>query len=53
MNLKIISWNVRRLNDRDKGMKVGNSLRMWKIDIVCLQETKLESKDVVRNLWGC
>jgi exonuclease III len=30
-------------------------LRQWKVDIVCLQETKMEyiSSSFVRNLWGC
>ena len=54
MNLRIISWNVRGLNARAKRRRVSNSLRMWKGDVVCLQETKLEIVDpvVVRSLWG-
>lgn len=55
MKPKIISWNVRGLNERDKRLRVKNLLRDWKTYIVCLQETKLEfvSRAVVLNLWGC
>ena len=54
MNLRIISWNVRGLNDREKRRRVLNSLRLWKGDVVCLQETKMESisTGVVRSIWG-
>jgi exonuclease III len=33
---------------------VRNLLRQWQVDIVCLQETKLEliSKRVINSLWG-
>jgi exonuclease III len=41
MNPKVLTWNVRRLNERDKRLRVSNLLRDWKVDIVCLQETKL------------
>ena len=54
MNLKIISWNVRGLNARDKRQQVHHMLKLWNTDIVCLQETKLDFIDrrVVRSLWG-
>jgi exonuclease III len=53
--LKIVSWNVRGLNERDKRLRIRGLIRERKADIVCLQEIKLESisKDVVRSLWGC
>ena len=41
MKLKMVSWNVRGLNDSQKRLVVRNLLREWKCDIVCLQETKL------------
>ena len=41
MNLNIFSWNVRGLNDSAKRARVCNLLSIWKIDIVCFQETKL------------
>ena len=55
MNLKILSWNVRGLNDRRKRSIVKNLLRDWKCDVICLQETKLTGMDrqMVGNLWSC
>ena len=55
MNLKIISWNVRGLNDKEKRLKIRNFLRSWRADIVCLQETKLElvTRGLVRSIWSC
>jgi exonuclease III len=54
MKPRIISWNVRRLNKREKCLRVSNLLRNWKVDIVCLQETKLKgmSRNIVRSSWG-
>ena len=54
MNLKIISWNVRGLNERDKRLRVRNLIRNWRLDIVCLQETKMEliTRVVILSLWG-
>ena len=45
MNLKILSWNGRGLNDRRKRLIVKNLLRGWKCDVICLQETKLTGMD--------
>jgi exonuclease III len=55
MKHKILSWNVRGLNDRDKRLRISNLLRLWKVDIVCLQETKLKGvmDGFVHSLWGC
>jgi exonuclease III len=55
MKSKILSWNVRGLNEMNKRLRVRNLLKEWKADIVCLQETKLEvvSRGVVRSLCGC
>ena len=39
---KLLSWNVRGLNEGDKWLRVRNLLRQLKVDIICLQETKLE-----------
>ena len=53
MNLKIIFWNVKGLNDRDKRLRVRNVVRKWGPDIICLQETKMEliTRAVICNLW--
>ena len=55
MNLKILSWNVKGLNDCRKRSIVKNLLREWKCDVICLQETKLTGMDkqMVGNLWSC
>jgi hypothetical protein len=55
MNPRLISWNVRGLNQRSKQLKIRNLLRQWKADIICLQETKLDliSNSIVKSLWGC
>ena len=45
ISLKILSWNVRGLNDCRKRSIVKNLLREWKCDVICLQETKLTSMD--------
>lgn len=42
MNLKILSWNVRDLNEKDKRLQIKKLLRTLRVDIVFLQETKLE-----------
>ena len=55
MNLKLISWNVKGLNEVDKRLQIRNLLLSWKADIVCLQETKLEwiTRGIVRSIWSC
>ena len=52
MIIKFLSWNVRSLNDPHKRVVVKNLLREWKCDIVCLQESKLDSTSsiMVKNL---
>ena len=53
MNLKIIFWNVKGLNDRDKRLRVRNLVRKWGPNVICLQETKMESitRAVIHSLW--
>lgn len=54
MRIKILSWNVRGLNDSRKQSTIKSLLMKWKADIVCLQETKIEdwSQQLVNSLWG-
>ena len=54
MNLRLLSWNVRELNNPRKRLVCKNLLKEWKCDIVYLQETKVASIDTtfVRSLWG-
>ena len=55
MNLKIISWNVRGLNDCEKRLRIQNMIKGWGANIICLQETKMEliTRREIRSLWGC
>lgn len=55
MKPKILSWNVRGLNDCNKRLRIKALLRLWKGDVVCFQETKRRFIDrkFVRGLWGC
>ena len=43
MSLRLLSWNVRGLNNPQKREVCKNILKEWRYDIVCLQETKLSS----------
>jgi hypothetical protein len=55
MNLNILTWNVRGLNEGRKRLRIRNLLSKWKVDIVCPQETKLQliSNQLVQSLWRC
>ncbi|XP_070013728.1 uncharacterized protein [Nicotiana sylvestris] len=43
MRAKIISWNIRGLNDKSKRSTIKALIQKWKPDILCLQETKTET----------
>lgn len=55
MKPKIVSWNVRGLNEADKYFQIKNLLHEWKRCIVCFQKTKLKyiPRNIVRSLWSC
>ena len=42
MKIKILSWNVRGVNDSDKRKVIKNLIRTNRVDLVCLQETKVQ-----------
>ena len=61
MKIKIISWNIRGVNDRDKRKVIKALIRSQKADLVCLQETKIQdiSREIIHSLgvgrflgWG-
>ena len=42
MKVKILSWNVRGVNYPEKRMVIKNFIRTQRVDLVCLQETKIQ-----------
>ena len=42
MKLKLFSWNVRGANNPDKRNIIINFIRSQRVDLVCLQETKIQ-----------
>ena len=42
MKLKLFSWNVRGANNPNKRNVIRNFIRSQRVDLVCLQETKLQ-----------
>ena len=47
MKIKIISWNVRGVNDPEKRRVIKSFLRYNRADLVCLQETKVQQMNNV------
>ena len=54
MNLKLMSWNVRGANDVNKRRIIKSVVRKQKVDLMCIQETKIQlmTDGVVKNLGG-
>ena len=54
MKFKLVSWNVRGLNNKDKIRLVKTVMGGWNANIICLQETKLEGDVIeeIRQIWG-
>ena len=40
MKVRILSWNVRGVNDQEKRKVIKAFIKTQRVDIVCLQETK-------------
>jgi len=53
MKVKILTWNVRGLNNEASKNLVKTSLQKWKADVICLQETKVNKgvERVAFQLW--
>lgn len=53
MDLKIISWNVRGMENRDKRAVIKQSITCAFPDIFCLQESKIQSMSdaLVKEVW--
>ena len=52
MKLRLLSWNVREANDNSKRKVIKAMIRNQRVDLFCLQETKIQSmsEGVVRSL---
>ena len=52
MNLKLLSWNVKGANDNNKRRIIKSFVRKQKVDLLCIQETKIQlmSEGVVKSL---
>ena len=52
MKLRLLSWNVRGVNDSSKRKVVKALIRSQRVDLFCLQETKIQAmlEGVVRSL---
>ena len=50
MKIKILSWNVRGVNDPEKRRVIKSFLRSNRADLVCLQETKAQQ---MNNVMAC
>ena len=50
MKIKMLSWNVRDVNDPDKRKVIKNFLRTHRVDLVCLQEAKVQD---MNNVMAC
>ena len=47
MKVKILSWNVWGVNDPGRRKIIRNFIRYQRMDLVCLQETKIQEMTVV------
>ncbi|WMV15422.1 hypothetical protein MTR67_008807 [Solanum verrucosum] len=54
MTVKIISWNVRGLNQANKRCVIKNLIQGWKADVYCFQETKIQGdvRNIIKDLWS-
>ena len=52
MKIKILSWNVRGVNEPVKRSVIKSFLRSNRVDLVCLQEIKVQQMNIgmVRSL---
>ena len=52
MQIRILSWNVRAANDSEKRKIIKVFLKTQRVDLVCIQETKLKgiSQELARSL---
>jgi len=54
MMVKLLSWNVREINNSSTRNIVKSALLKWKADVYCFQETKIsrEVESIAKQLWA-
>lgn len=52
-NIKILSWNVRGLNEKKKRLAIRQTVLLEKPDILSFQETKLRTVDELLLKQSC
>ena len=52
MKLRLLTWNVRGANNCDKRKVIKALIKKNRVDLVCLQETKIQemSMSIIRSL---
>lgn len=52
--MKIVSWNIRGLCKDEKRLKIKKFVQNHSLDVVCLQETKIQPFDpsLIKSLWS-
>ena len=52
MKIRLLSWNVKGANDAEKRKIIKALMKTQRVDLVCLQETKLKgtTNEIVRSL---
>lgn len=55
MKVKLITWNVRGLNNQNSRVLIRNLLHKWRADVYCLQETKINNniEEIAKQLGSC
>lgn len=50
----LISWNVNSIRKRKRRVRLHECVKIWKPDILLLQETRLEDCDarIISQIWG-
>ena len=46
MKVRLLSWNVRGANDKDKRKIIKSFIKSQMVDVVCLQETKIKEMTI-------
>ena len=54
MKIRILLWNVKGANDKDKRRIIKSVIKSQRVDVVCVQETKIKemTTGLVRSFGG-